>query len=360
MTKGRIAALTLLTLLTSMACMFVENILFPPSPTPVVPSSTIAVPTFLPTETVTPAATEIPVVTIEPIQNPDPITCTNDTCLDACLERIDKAVQKWSYQALPEAYADNQANMHLVEYAVKGDQLLERDELWVPSSFRAYQKAPAAEQSIWNFYIGVVPAALRSEITKFMIFTDGESNVLAWVDQDENHPEEWIIGVDLLDAQNPLSLTESLVHETGHLITLNTDQVTPGFYTGLQNDPECSQFVLEDGCSKPKSYINLFYQKFWVKIFDEWLKQVKESDSTDKPEEIVYQFYLKHRHAFISDYAATNIGEDMAETFQYFALNPKPKGRSVAEQKVLFFYQFPELVEARQQMIQGLCAYLPQ
>jgi hypothetical protein len=355
----RSLALAVLTLATSMACMFVENMLFPPAPTPL-PSPTVVMPTSIPTQTPTEMATAIPAVTIEPIQVPEPIQCTNDNCLDSCLERIDNVLQSQSYQQLPDVYAENQANINLVQFDVQGDKLLERHELWVPQEFRTYQEQQPAEASIWHFYIGVIPANLRSEVNKLMVFTDGESNVLAWVDQDPYQPEHWTVGFDLIDAQNPLNLTESLIHETGHLITLNTDQVTFGYYSGLQNEPQCPQFVLEEGCSKPKSYLNLFYKKFWVKMFDEWVKQVQQSDSTDAPEEIVYRFYLKYRNNFITDYAATNIKEDMAESFEYFVLHAKPRGKNTAEQKVVFFYQFPELVEARQQMIQGLCAYVPE
>jgi hypothetical protein len=210
----------------------------------------------------------------------------------------------------------------------------------VPDEFRVYQEEPVVEASIWHFYISVVPANLRSEVNKLMIFTDGGSDILAWVDQDPYEPEHWTVGIDLLDAQNPLDLTESLIHETGHLITLNTNQVDFGYYTGLQNDPKCPQFVLAEGCSKPKSYLNLFYKKFWVKLFDVWLEQVQESESTAAPEEIVHRFYLKYRNNFISSYAATNIEEDMAESFEYFVLHPKPRGRNTAEQKILFFYNF--------------------
>lgn len=358
--KTKIIWLAVLALATSMACMFVENMLFPPVPTPVIPSPTAKIPTPIPAETPTETATQIPVVTIEPIQVPDPIQCTNDDCLNSCLQRIGSVLQSQTYQQLPDVYAENQANINLVQYDVQGDNLLERHELWVPSEFRVYQKEQAAEQSIWHFYTRLIPASFRPEINKLMIFTDGESNVLAWVNQDPYQPQDWTVGFDLIDAQNPLNLTESLIHETGHLITLNTDQVTFGYYSGLQNESQCPQFVLENGCSKPKSYLNLFYQKFWVKMFDEWQKQVQESDSTDSPEDIVYRFYLQHRHDFISDYAATNIKEDMAESFEYFVLNPKPTGTTVAQQKVAFFFKFPELVEARQQMIQGLCAYVPQ
>jgi len=346
MSKRKLLCVALLAITTSMACAFVQNMLFPP-PVPAIPSPGAS------------GTTGLPTTMPEPMDEPEPISCSNDDCLNSCLERIENVLETRPYQALPEIYANNEANINLIQYDTNGDTLLKRRELWVPSDFRIYQQEKAAEESIWHFYTNVIPIQFRSDVRQLMIFTDGESNVLAWVDQDLDHPDAWTVGFDLIDARNPLYLTESLIHETGHLITLNTDQVTFGYFSGTQGQAQCPQFVLESGCSQPFSYINLFYQKFWVSLFDEWWEEVVQSDRTDEPDEIVYDFYLDHSDEFITDYAATNIEEDMADSFEYFVLSPKYVGDSIADQKVSFFYDFPELVDARRQIIQGLCAYLP-
>lgn len=52
-------------------------------------------------------------------------------------------------------------------------------------------------------------------------------------------------------------------------------------------------------------------------------------------------------HEFVSDYAATNIEEDIAESFRIFVCGEKPTTLSVADKKVLFFYDYPELVKIR-------------
>lgn len=69
------------------------------------------------------------------------------------------------------------------------------------------------------------------------------------------------------------------------------------------------------------------------------------------------EFYANHREQFVSPYAATNPREDIAESWTEFILRPKPSGTSIADQKVLFFYEFPELVQAREEIIQGVCQY---
>ena len=49
----------------------------------------------------------------------------------------------------------------------------------------------------------------------------------------------------------------------------------------------------------------------------------------------------------MTDYAATNPDEDFAESYMLFVLKEKPTKSTVADQKILFFYDFPELVEMR-------------
>ena len=49
----------------------------------------------------------------------------------------------------------------------------------------------------------------------------------------------------------------------------------------------------------------------------------------------------------MTEYAATNPSEDFAESFMVFVLKEKPIKSTITDQKILFFYDFPELVEIR-------------
>jgi hypothetical protein len=53
----------------------------------------------------------------------------------------------------------------------------------------------------------------------------------------------------------------------------------------------------------------------------------------------------------VTEYAASNPDEDFAESFTVFVLKEKPTKPTVnfihKDQKILFFYDFPELVEMR-------------
>jgi hypothetical protein len=105
--------------------------------------------------------------------------------------------------------------------------------------------------------------------------------------------------------------------------------------------------------------MNLFHQKFWVDIYDDWLENVEEQgvSSDAEYEMLVGDFYKKYDDQFVREYAATNIREDMAESFMHFVLETKPDGDLIYRQKIAFFHDFPELVQLRRQMIQNICSY---
>ena len=123
----------------------------------------------------------------------------------------------------------------------------------------------------------------------------------------------------------------------------------------------CSQYAVDGKCSLPNSYINLFYRKFWKDIYQEWWQTDQKAQDTVTSEEywnVMEPFYDDHREMFLNSYAATNVEEDIAESFSYFVLNARPTGNAVVEQKAAFFYEFPELAEYRRQIIEELCAYV--
>lgn len=292
-----------------------------------------------------------------------PITCSDDSCLDACLTRINSTLSTHQFESLGGGYADKTANLNLVIYKVENNKLIEPDNLYVPEEFRPFQEDTQAHQLVWDYASALLPPEFLKWINKYVIFTDGEQRGwAAWVNVSESFDQShWTLGVDIADSENPVDLTYTLIHEFGHLISLNSDQISQtDYYYGWNQNPEaCPQFMNPDGCSKPDSYINSFYQKFWVDTFEEWRETVEkpnvESEEEFRP--LVDQFYAKHEDRFVDAYAATNIYEDFAETFMLFVIEPKPANNSIADQKILFFYDFPELVAMRQQMIQNVCSY---
>ena len=343
-------SVSLFVLAATMACAFVQNMIFPPSP-----ESQPSV------QGTSPAPHAIGTV--------EPILCTDDTCLQACLDRLDEVLQTRPFDAIGNSiYEEQGADFNLVIYKVEGNELVDPAVLYVPAEYHKYQEDKASHLRIWEFYVAMIPPELRTFVNEFVIYTDGfGGDSVAWVRPSSRDVEFWQVGIDLLDSDYPVYLADTLVHETAHVLTLNTDQLAfeeleYHYYDEKQdNFMQCDQLAVDGACSLPNSYINLFYQKFWKESYREWWELQQEAlnaESDDEYYQVMEQFYERHEDWFITSYAATDIKEDMAESFAFFALSPKPLGRSVYEQKVAFFYEFSELVEYRQQIIQGLCSYI--
>lgn len=257
---------------------------------------------------------------------------------------------------------------YLVTYIIK-DETLTEPYLYddVSSNFSDEQNDFETHKKIWNYFSTLIPHEFRPHLKEFTIFTDGESNTLAAVAQTYDDAELWGLEVDYVDITDYYYLSFTLVHEYAHLFTLAPNQVPPSL--AIFNNPEdndtyleeisaCSTYFPGEGCSKPDSYIHLFYQQFWSEIYDEW-NQINLEEDEDLYYEKLDDFYYKYQDQFLTDYSATSPAEDIAESFGFFVFAEKPDDNTIAEQKILFFYQFPELVELRTEILNNLCVSFP-
>ncbi|MDO9302415.1 MAG: hypothetical protein Q7T89_13600, partial [Anaerolineales bacterium] len=286
----------------------------------------------------------------------------DDSCIDSCLARIQKTLEASQFDSIGGDYASADANFNLVTYTVENGKIGEPNILYVPEEFKPFQNDLQTQQVVWDYASSLLTVDQLKLITEYVVFTDGESNTLAWVNtKDDLDLSRWQLAVDIVDTEDPVDLTATLIHEFGHLITLNSEQFIPTeyYYSWNQNFATCPQFTIPEGCSNPDSYINLFYQNFWMDIFDEWREMVEKpnAETDEEFDALRAEFYSRHKEQFVREYAATNIREDMAESFMRFVLNPEPAGENPVEQKMLFFYQFPELTALRRQIIQSVCSY---
>jgi hypothetical protein len=121
---------------------------------------------------------------------------------------------------------------------------------------------------------------------------------------------------------------------------------------------DCPNYFAGSGCSRPNSYINAFHDRFWVALDAEWKKidELQYAEDLNPYYAALYNFYLAHQDQFLDDYSTTHPAEDIAEAFAYFVFSPRPAGTTIKDQKILFFYEYPELVELRQSILQGACS----
>jgi len=254
--------------------------------------------------------------------------------------------------------------LYLVTYSVSGDQL--SDPIYyedVSTNLKPYQEDRASHQEIWDYFTTLIPASERRSLAEYSIVTDGEENILAAVTQTPYNPRLWGLEIDIRDSDDKLNLTYTLIHEYAHLLTLGPDQVTPS--EALFNNPEddtlyyeestaCPNYFPGEGCSRSDSYINTYFDQFWSDIYDEWL-DINLIEEDDTYYEALDDFYYNYEDRFLTDYAATNPEEDIAEAFTFFVLASRPDGDNVAEEKILYFYDYPELVQLRDEIMSGIC-----
>jgi len=255
----------------------------------------------------------------------------------------------------------------LVTYTVSSDELTGPYYESVSSDLQDEQDDEQSQQQVWDYFTSIIPFEQREIIAEYAIVTDGQGGTLAAVSQTYTDPELWSLQVDIADTANYYDLTYTLVHEFGHLLTLGSTQVPPSL--AIFNNPEdddiyfqevsaCPNYFPGEGCATSDSYINNYYNQFWVDIYDEW-NEINLEEDDDIYYEKLDEFYYKYEDRFVTSYAATNPEEDIAESWTFFIFSPQPAGDTIAEQKVLFFYQYPELVELRANILSDMCASFP-
>ncbi|WP_270181425.1 hypothetical protein [Alkalihalobacillus sp. CinArs1] len=261
---------------------------------------------------------------------------------------------KGDFLDIPESIEEEREAVEttVVSYDIVGDHIENHNVLTEEEEYLEYTKQHEAHEALWKLFADLIPSEDRSMVKEFLIFTDGKDEVLGYVEPLDNS-KEWRLAIDYEDTTNEKDFYYTLVHEYGHLLTLKDDQVNA---TNLEDEDEveeafmaCDDYFAFNGCSKENSYMNAFFQTFWSDYYEEWLD--KEVEWNEEAQVAFYDDYADH---FSTDYAATHPEEDIAEAWTHFIFSTKPEGDTIAEQKIAFFYQFPELIELRKDILSQL------
>ena len=267
----------------------------------------------------------------------------------------------------PSVDTNNNLYLPLVTYKINGDILSAPSFEEVPRNLLKYQQDLSIQNSAWQLFTELIPKQQRSMLTEFEIMTDGPGGVLSAVEQTQDDPHSWILETDIADIPDTKNLVFTLLHEFGHLLTLGPSQVPPDdqlfqhpYSTRLRDQAiaACSNYFPGEGCSLPTSYVNVFYGRFWKNLYDEW-HAIDRIDDDNRREAELRSFYRKYRDQFVDSYAVTSPVEDIAESWAYYVLSPRPKGTSAGNQKLAFFSGYPELITLRAQILSNLCRLNP-
>lgn len=215
--------------------------------------------------------------------------------------------------------------------------------------------ADPSHEDLWILMLALLPTDyVERYFVEFAVFTSEDT--LAYVG--ELREDEWEFGI-AIDDDPERALT--VIHEFGHILALNNteyDTYPTVIQDNLESLPEeeydegieadraaCETIAFEDGCAISGSYLELFTSEFWTLEAVEQIVYMELEDSAA-------HFFERNPNAFVSEYAATNPIEDFAESFSYFiALDGEdyPLDESFEmDAKIIWFEQFPELVEIRE------------
>jgi len=221
-----------------------------------------------------------------------------------------------------------------------------------------------AYDDLWILMLVLLPTDYVDQyLYEFAVFES--ENTLAYVSELEE--DVWDLGVSI-DDDPERALT--VIHEFGHIVALNNTQYDT--YPSILEDREgtlsedeynaaieadmaaCPTIAFEDGCPLPDSYLELFIEAFWDPAAVEQIVNGEFEDSAAV-------FFDENPDGFVSEYAATNPIEDFAESFSYFVgldeeSYPVDAEAYPMDAKILFFEQFPELVEMKESIRENAAA----
>jgi hypothetical protein len=188
----------------------------------------------------------------------------------------------------------------------------------------------------WDRWIELVPASRRSLVAEFHALP--ASDVGGLVEASSNNLQRWTLAIG--PPLSDIDLDNTLVHEYAHLITLSPTQVIPA--TSDSVEESCTTYFTGEGCARAGSIFDRFVDAFWP-----------ESDlnlAEDDPDAL----YNSDPDSFVTSYAATNPGEDLAETFRFFVYRGRSNGSNEAADKIDFMWDIPELVRIRTELRETL------
>ena len=190
-------------------------------------------------------------------------------------------------------------------------------------------------QNAWNFLVDVVPNnEVLSYIKAYTVRSNSGTANMPVFDYDNPKLDEFKFNMGDSHAHIPYSSVEgTIMHEYGHLISMNKNICTLGHVAGNKY-----YFNVHKATATEGKMLYNFIEQFYT---DEMWEMYSNPDIPNT----LYEDYPSH---FVTSYAATTPLEDFAETFEAFVRNPLPTSTStVANQKIMFLENIPEISALR-------------
>ncbi|WP_460775123.1 NADH:ubiquinone oxidoreductase subunit 4 (chain M) [Microbacterium sp. GXF7504] len=202
---------------------------------------------------------------------------------------------------------------------------------------------PAASETdaaVWDMFRRVAtPEYAAERILWYQVGDNPDSDTLAWVIESDEDPSLWNLTVNLAGAEDDGMLLLTLIHEYAHLLSMGPGQT--------DESGDCEVPHPAEPCTEHGAYLDAYYDAFWAQYGADAPSYADEND-----EDEIAEFLDENEEDFVSAYAATNVGEDFAETFTVFVAEPRPDDKAASEiaEKLAFMWEWPELVEIRDRL----------
>jgi len=208
---------------------------------------------------------------------------------------------------------------------------------------------------LWEDYKKVSPDIFTKEYISYLrVFYDEDESSAAYVETDRNDYDKWGLGINLADLgrsneKEHKQLVDTLIHEFAHIVTLNNKEID--FKIRKRN---CDTYHSGEGCLKENSYLNQFVQEFWDASDFENSEEIEDERDDEDKDDISDVYFEDHSDEFVSSYSTWHPAEDIAETFAIYVLEDKPRNdEKEVDEKILFFYDFEELINMRDMIRQN-------
>ncbi|GAB1420575.1 hypothetical protein MASR2M15_06790 [Anaerolineales bacterium] len=202
---------------------------------------------------------------------------------------------------------------------------------------------------IWAVILLLTPQEyLLTRVHTFRAFDDLET-LGAVFDHGQN---DWEFSMDTEPEDGYDDIPYTIIHEFAHILSFDTDT-----YTAFTPDQDveaafaaCVGTIVFEGCLMPESYMAQFVTEFYDTQSDLYQQFIYGEDPS-----LLQQLYEQNPDAYVSEYAATNPDEDFAESFAHFIVLTEEEAEEypTGQEKILWFYDQPDLVEIRDLIIQN-------
>lgn len=142
--------------------------------------------------------------------------------------------------------------------------------------------------------------------------------------------------LDFLNEDGSCYTDEELLYEISLIKSGSIFEYRNMFDKNAVEPEKPSSFEKKTWRLKKDGYLYKFAEKFYKDIY---------SESVDDRD-----LYVEYPGEFVNKSAAEDIQNDIKNSFAAFVVKDKPAGNSVAEEKIRFFYDYPELMHIRENL----------